>query len=475
MTSIIWFRNDLRLWDNPALYQAAKSGEVLPVYILPEGLGAASRWWLHYSLQSLRQDLSKMGIELILRSGNPAEVLTELCDQTSCKTVFWNKLYTHDQIEIEQQVIQQLQVKSIACQVLNGQYLIQPENIKNKQGLPFRVFTPFWKQCLTSLQVEPLLEIPKIDKTEVSIQSENLDDWNLLPTKPDWAAGMRESWFSEQQGVSEQGAQTLWKKFVEQGLSKYEEGRNFPSILATSRLSPYLAFGQISIRQLWHEANQLSNHPDIGAKNVSRFISELGWREFGIYLFHYFPYIAEQPFNKSFENFPWNDDESKLIAWQQGQTGYPIVDAGMRELWHTGYMHNRVRMVVASFLTKHLRIHWKHGAEWFWDTLVDADMANNTASWQWVAGSGADAAPYFRIFNPTTQGEKFDKDGEYIRRWVPELSNLPNSHIHQPWELGQIELLAMDVKLGEDYPYPIVDHKQARQAALDAYQECRNG
>lgn len=471
----MWFRNDLRLNDNPALYHAAQAGEVLPVYILPEGLGGASHWWLHYSLQSLQKDLANMGVDLILRSGNAAKVLAELCEKTNCETVFWNKLYTHDQIAIEQEVVQKLGQRSISHHISNGQYLVQPDNVKNKQGLPFRVFTPFWKECLASLQVAPLLDVPKITQLKSDIASDKLSDWNLLPSKPDWAQGMRDSWLGEEQGVSEKGAQLLWQQFVEQGLSKYEDGRNFPSLPAVSRLSPYLAFGQISIRQLWHEANQLSNHPDIGAKNVSRFISELGWREFGAYLFHHFPYIADKPFNKAFENFPWNDDTSLLEAWQQGLTGYPIVDAGMRELWHTGYMHNRVRMVVASFLTKHLRIHWQYGAEWFWDTLVDADMANNTASWQWVAGSGADAAPYFRIFNPTTQGEKFDGEGEYIRKWVPELSKLPNSHIHKPWELGQIELMAMDVRLGEDYPYPIVDHKQARQAALDAYQECRSG
>lgn len=463
MKTLLWFREDLRLLDNPALHYAASRGEVLPVFIYPEGLGGASYWWLHHSLSALMDELAKKGVELILKTGDPAQVLQKVCEQVEVDSVVWNRVYSPHGISQGQNVKTTLQ-ESVETQSFNGQLLIEPTKILNKQGTPFKVFTPFWRHCVAQLNPSELMPTPSIKGVKHAIRSEPIDAWGMLPTRPNWSQGLVERW---QPG--EAGAQQRWEVFLEGAITRYKEGRDFPAQDNTSYLSPHLAFGEISAKQIWFDAQEAIANQEIDLTNGTKFLSEIGWREFSRYLLVHFPHIVDQPFNQRFQEFPWRSDPKLLNAWQKGITGYPIVDAGMRELWHTGYMHNRVRMVVASFLTKHCLTHWQEGMDWFWDTLVDADVANNTASWQWATGCGADAAPYFRIFNPILQGDKFDKEGAYIKKWVPELAQLPSKFINKPWEADPMTLQLAEITLGKDYPHPIVDHREAREIALSAY------
>ena len=476
MKTIVWFRQDLRLTDNPALHAAASSGKILPLFIYPESLGGASYWWLHHSLFKLIDSFREQGVNFILRTGKPEEIIPEIAQQTQSKQVVWNRVYSPEGIEQGKNLKSALSKVGVPARSFNGQLLIEPTKVFNKQGLPFKVFTPFWKHCITNVSsitqpVEPL-NIPKMkgffDPGTQNIKTENLASWKLLPTTPDWSTGLSKRWHP-----GEQGAQARWQTFLDEIISNYQEGRDFPNQDNTSYLSPHLAFGEISPRQLWFDLQQRMVSNQIDSVNGYKFFSEIGWREYSRYLLIHFPHITEQPFNAKFVEFPWQDSPKLLRSWQKGLTGYPIVDAGMRELWQTGYMHNRVRMVAASFLTKHCLTHWREGAAWFWDTLVDADIGSNTASWQWVAGCGADAAPYFRIFNPILQGEKFDKSGEYIKKWVPELSKLPSKYINKPWAADPLTLQNANVRLGDTYPLPIVNHQQARAMALDAYQEIK--
>jgi len=468
MKTLVWFRDDLRLADNPALHFAASNGSVLPVYIYPEGLGAASYWWLHYSLVSLIKALARHGVELILRTGPPEKVLLELCQREKVDSVVWNRVYSPHGISQGQNVKAALR-GSVAMQSFNGQLLIEPAKILNKQGLPFKVFTPFWRHCAAQLNPSEVLPEPSISGVDHTAHSESIDAWCLLPTHPNWAKGLFNRW---QPG--EAGAQRRWGEFLDRTITHYKDGRDFPARHNTSYLSPHLAFGEISVKKIWLDMQEAMAGREVDANNGVKFLSEIGWREFSRYLLVHYPHIIDQPFNQRFQEFPWRDDKKLLEKWKRGQTGYPIVDAGMRELWISGYMHNRVRMVAASFLTKHCLTHWREGMDWFWDTLVDADIANNTASWQWASGCGADAAPYFRIFNPVLQGERFDKEGDYIKKWVPELTNVPTKYIHKPWEADAQVLKHASVTLGENYPYPIVDHREARARALAAYQSIKN-
>ncbi|MEQ9463358.1 MAG: deoxyribodipyrimidine photo-lyase [Haliea sp.] len=475
-TTIYLFRNDLRLVDLPGLAAAAANGPVLPVYILDEENaaertpGGASRWWLHHSLQALAADIAADGGQLVLRRGATASCLRELVDASGAGAIHFSRSYTPWETVLEQQLREQFH-EIASVKRFPGCLLHEPDSISNQAGEPFKVFTPFWRHCRRQQEPgQPLRTPVDINWAEAPDRRDLLADWGLLPHKPDWAAHWGSLWTP---GTS--GARRALERFLRHGIENYASGRDHPAEEATSRLSPHLRFGEISPREVWHKARELAARNPQRQEQVDKFLSELGWREFSYHLLYHFPSLPEQPFKAQFAAFPWLGSQDQLQAWQRGQTGYPVVDAGMRELWQTGYMHNRIRMVTASFLTKHLLVHWQAGERWFWDTLVDADPASNTCSWQWVAGSGADAAPYFRIFNPVAQGEKFDASGDYVRRWVPELAGLPDRWLHRPWEAPAEVLQEAAVVLGETYPLPMVDHREAREAALAAYQAIRAG
>ena len=464
-TAIVWFRQDLRLADNPALYEAAKTNaKIIPVYILDDEnaadrkMGAASRVWLHHSLKSLNDDL---GGNLVFLKGDAFKALTGFAQKTKADIVYWNRCYEPWRIKRDKTIKDALSDLDIEARSFNGSLLWEPwEVVKKSDGLPYRVFTPFYtKGCREA--PEPRLPLPKPRKLDVSAKQESLslDDLNLLPIKPRWDKKMIGYW-----DIGETGAIKALSKFIGEHLKDYKTARDSPAQNATSRLSPHLHFGEMSPNQAWHSAKQKG----MGV-NLETFLKELGWREFSYNLLYHFPTLPRKNFQPRFDKFPWDKNPKALLAWQRGQTGYPIVDAAMRELWETGYMHNRARMVAGSFLAKHLLLYWHEGESWFWDCLFDADLANNSASWQWIAGTGADAAPYFRIFNPVTQGEKFDGDGKYVRRWCPELKNMPDKYLHHPWDAPENVLEAAGVTLGKTYPMPIVDHAEARARALEAF------
>jgi deoxyribodipyrimidine photo-lyase len=460
---LLWFRQDLRLSDNPALVAAARKGPVIPVYILDDEAadqwkrGGASRWWLHHSLVALDKDLQKLGSKLILRRGPSGKALKALVTETGAQAVHWNRQYEPWAIARDTHLKEQLKAAGLQTESFNASLLREPWEMKTGAGGPYRVFTPFWRAVradMTSIDLSPApRQLPPPASWPAS---DELASWKLLPTKPDWATGFGPLWTP-----GERGARKRLDAFLSKALEGYAGNRDRPDIEATSRLSPHLHFGEISPRQVCKAAmaQAQSQGQESGA---DKFMSEVGWREFSYHLLYHFPHLPERNYRETFDAFPWNDDDTAFRKWTRGQTGYPVVDAGMRELWATGYMHNRVRMVAASFLIKHLLIPWQRGAAWFWDTLLDADLANNSASWQWVAGSGADAAPYFRIFNPVMQGEKFDPEGIYIRRWIPELKDCPDRFIQRPWEAPGFTSLR--------YPAPIVEHTMARDRALKAFQ-----
>ena len=470
-TTLVWFRQDLRLSDNPALAAALDRGcPVIPVFIwAPEEEGswrpgAASQWWLERSLVSLAKELQQRGSRLIIRRGPTGDALSDLLSESGASAVFWNRRYEPAAVARDRELKPQLKERGIEVESFNGDLLFEPWTIRNSSGKPFRVFTAFWRTCLTRSVDPPLKDPPS------TLPSPNKWPHSLHPTelglgpRIDWACGLRETW---QPGES--GARIQLQRFCKEAVAEYPSGRDKPGVIGTSRLSPHLHFGEISSRQIWNAVQAMMSDKAIGDPAACEsFLRQVGWREFAHQLLYYHPESPGQPLRPEFATFPWKIDPRTLRAWTEGKTGYPLVDAGMRELWHTGWMHNRVRMVVASFLVKHLLIGWQEGAAWFWDTLVDADLANNTLGWQWVAGCGADAAPYFRIFNPVIQGEKFDPAGEYVRRWVPELAGLPDQWIHKPWKAPASILATADVQLGNTYPFPIVDHDDARKRALAA-------
>ena len=473
--SLYWFRDDLRLSDLPALSAAASRGLVLPIYVRDAELGghwkpgSASQWWLHHSLDRLQKDLAALAMPLILRSGDTETILSQVAQETGATRVYCSRQYQPWAGELERKLHDTLAATGIELKRYPGTLLHEPEDIATGSGTPFKVFTPFWRACGKAAAPHQPLPIPDLMSTANLVASESLADWDLLPRSPNWAHGWESIW-----APGEAAASRTLNKFLQSQVQHYAAGRDIPSESNTSRLSPYLRFGNISPRQVWQASqNAKAQDPALGPA-IDKFLSEIGWREFCYHLLFHFPAIPDEAFNPKFSFFPWGVDEQRLAAWQQGQTGYPIVDAGMRELWQTGFMHNRVRMVVASFLTKHLLLHWREGETWFWDCLLDADLASNACSWQWVGGSGADAAPYFRIFNPVAQGEKFDKAGLYTRHWVPELAALPDKYVHKPWEAPEAVLAEANVRLGENYPRPIVDHKTARESALSAYGTLKN-
>jgi len=473
--ALVWFRRDLRLADNPALMAAIESGQTpIPFYIHdePSGswpMGAASAWWLHHSLSALQQSLRQLGSDLLLFRGDAETIINDLVEQHQCTAVYWNRCYEPESIARDKRIKQRLLDGDVDCQSFNGSLLIEPWQHLKKDQTPYRVFTPFWKALTTRLDFMALRPAPEqLPAIPAAVKNKTIsvDDLELLPRIP-WDKEMRLSW---QPG--EAGAHAQLDRFVEEAMIDYSAARDIPSKTGTSRLSPHLHFGEISPQQVWNFVHQLMQQdPGAGViKGGEAFLREVGWREFSYHLLYHFPHTPDRALDQRFNNFPWRDDYANdLKSWQQGQTGIPIVDAGMRELWSTGWMHNRVRMIVASLLTKNLLIPWQEGARWFWDTLVDADLASNTQGWQWTAGCGADAAPYFRIFNPVLQGERFDPEGKYVRRWVPELRNMPDKWIHKPWEAPESALGEAGVTLAKDYPEPLVDLSASRKRALERW------
>jgi deoxyribodipyrimidine photo-lyase len=452
--TIFWFRQDLRLSDNPGLFEAAKTGALIPVYILDDAaagefkMGGASRWWLHHSLEALNASLDG---KLNIYAGDSREILAKLVAQHDVRAIYWNRCYEPWRIRDDSKIKKEFQ--NIECKSFNGSLLWEPFDILKNDGTPYKVFTPFYKKgCLGAEAPRKPLSSPELKLCDTV----HREDLGLLPHIK-WDEKMH--W-----EIGEEAAQKRLNTFISKGLGGYKEGRNYPSWDNVSRLSPHLHFGEISPNQVWYGAQNHMEGPDL-----DHFLSELGWREFSYSLLYHFPHLPRKNFQEKFDRFPWEDNPAFLKAWQKGQTGYPIVDAGMRELWQTGYMHNRVRMIVGSFLVKNLLLHWHHGEDWFWDCLVDADLASNSASWQWIAGSGADAAPYFRVFNPILQGEKFDEHGEYTKKFVPELKGVPSKYLFNPWEAPEWVLKEAGVVLGQTYPKPIVSIEDSRNLALAAF------
>ena len=471
---IYWFRNDLRLADSQGLAKAASAGlPVLPVYVLDDEApgewtpGAASRWWLRHSLKSLAASIRERGGRLAFRVGPAARQLIELASEANASAIYCSRAYEPWATRQEQEVQRQAADAGLAFERFPGSLLFEPQQIRAQSGRFYQTFTPFWKACRRQPDINPPQRVRRqLDWHPTSGLA--LEDLRLTAKPPASAAGWHDLW---QPG--EAGAANALRQFLDRRLANYQQGRDIPGEAGTSRLSPHLHFGEISARQMWCAVKTHALGDPNLAVHQERFLSQIGWREFSQHLLHHVPELPNAPFNGDYRHFPWTEDPALFEAWRDGRTGYPLVDAGMRELSQTGYMHNRVRMVVASFLTKHLLQPWQAGERWFWEALVDADLANNAASWQWVAGSGADAAPYFRIFNPALQGQRFDPDGRYVRRWLPELSALPNRHLHSPADAPDAALKAAGVVLDDTYPRPIVDHRQAREAALAAHREMR--
>jgi len=469
---LLWFRQDLRIRDNAALAAAMETGgAVIPVFVWDEGgegnwaPGGASRVFLQAALKSLQDDLAGHGLKLVLRRGASREVLRDLCEETGADGVYWNRRYEPQVVRRDSDVKQFLREEGLEAESFNSSLLFEPWEVANQQGQPFQVFTPFWKRAQNHPPSPPVsVDLRKLVAPGSFPDSDSLDSLRLVPRHP-WTEKVGSHWVA-----SEEEALRRVRRFLAAAVEDYSDGRNFPGEEGTSRLSPYLHWGLIGPRQIWQKVLEKGAGDSKGGRT---FLSEIGWREFAYHVLYHFPHTPERPLREKYEDFPWQKDAEILRRWRKGLTGYPIVDAGMRQLWEEGWMHNRVRMIVGSLLVKHLLHSWSHGARWFWNCLVDADLASNTLGWQWTGGCGADAAPYFRVFNPITQGQKFDPDGGYVRRYVPELASLPNERIHSPWEASQNELAEAGVILGREYPRPIIDHREGRNRALAAFEEMK--
>ncbi|ARK25083.1 hypothetical protein SporoP37_10760 [Sporosarcina sp. P37] len=463
--TVVWFRKDLRLHDHPALAEAAAHGDVLPVFILPETRHAASDWWLHYSLLDIIARFRERKIQFVVRKGQPVEQLMKLISESGADQLVFNELYDPNSREQERELTAACEKARVQVRSFQGTLLAAPDAIFNKTNQPYKVFTPFWKRLRQELIARPLAA-PELKPSDGCFPSLAAEEWGLLDGHA-WHEKLAKHW-----KPGETAAMECWETFRDQSLSNYLEGRDHPATSYVSRLSPYVAWGNISVRSLWHGA--LNAAELAGDQQAEAFIRQLAWRDFAHYQLLYFPEMLSKPVRPEFEKFPWQPVGDQLLAWKTGHTGYPLVDAGMRELWETGYMHNRVRMVAASFLIKHLLIDWREGMKWFEDTLIDLDAANNSLGWQWVAGSGFDASPYFRVFNPILQAEKFDSDAQYIKKWLPELTDMPLAYVFQPADAPEDVLNAAGVTIGTTYPAPIVDHWAARDRALAAYNLCKN-
>ena len=465
--SIVWFRQDLRTLDNPALTAACKADNVLPIYILDDAnagqykMGGASRWWLHHSLKALNASLSNA---LNIYHGDAATVIGDLCQRFAVETVYWNRCYEPYHITQSQNIKVQLSSQGIKACSINGSLLNEPWAVFKKDGSPYKVFTPYHREAS---KIDRPIDILPAPTLPIGLTRDPkailLDSLALLPLTH-WDANFYKHWTP-----GEAGASSLLNRFLSDGINDYKDGRDRPALKAISRLSPHLHFGDISPQQIINALLTIADD-----QNSEHFKREIRWREFSYYLLFHFPGLPNQNLKTNFDHFPWENNPAWLKRWQQGLTGYPLVDAGMRELRQTGYMHNRVRMVVASFLIKNLLVDWRLGASWFWDCLVDADLASNSASWQWVAGCGTDASPYFRVFNPIIQGEKFDPQGEYTKLYLPELKELPDKYLYRPWEAPTDVLSQANITLGETYPHPIVQIKESRERALAAYGTTKN-
>lgn len=478
-TTIVWFRNDLRTDDHRPLAYGAARGHVLPLFIWdtesqsksqsnlmnPQQLGGAPKWWLHHSLKSLAQTLESLGSPLIVRDGNPLEVLKKLCHELGA-----DQVAIHDSLDPDTQVQDdsldsELDLEGIELVRFDPDLLWQVGAVLTGSAKPYQVFTPFWKNAFQIDVEEPIEPPAAIKPPKLKVSHQSIDTLGLLDSV-DWAAGFDERWTPGERASNES-----LHRFITNGLDEYHLTRDQLAAKGSSELSAPLHFGELSVRRMWHTLRSLPQWDQ--SEGVAAYRRQLGWRDFANHLMNHFPHTVSDPFREQFARFPWVSNDDHLIKWQRGMTGYPVVDAAMRNLWAEGWMPNRARMIVASFLCKDLLISWEHGANWFWDTLVDANLANNNFGWQWTAGCGADAAPFFRIFNPITQGKKFDPKGDYVRKWVPELASLSNSQLHSPWEVSPLELQSAGITLGEDYPFPIVDHAKARSSALAAYEKTK--
>ncbi|MBM4113249.1 MAG: deoxyribodipyrimidine photo-lyase [Phycisphaerae bacterium] len=495
-TTIVWFRNDLRIDDHPALAEASRDA-VVCMFVLDDAAdgdwapGAASRWWLHRSLAALDAALRRLGARLVLRRGDTIGHLAEVAQATGAERVVTTARCEPAAVELDARAGRELAARGVRFARFDGALLHDPGEIRTGAGTPYRVFTPFWKSCLERGADSAPLRAPRqlVDAGE-AVASAPLDSLELEP-RIAWDEGLRSEWTPGSEGAAKR-----WKVFARGALRSYAVGRDRCAERGSSMLSPHLHFGEISVRRLWHDLARMErtlrgdrrpprsrldaararprtgSAPDDAAaaiESIRVFRAELGWREFAHHVLAAFPSTTDAPLRPEFARLPWRRDAALLRAWQRGRTGYPLVDAGMRQLWATGWMHNRVRMIAASFLVKHLLQPWQEGARWFWNTLVDADLANNTMGWQWSAGCGADAAPFFRIFNPVSQGASFDAEGRFVRRWVPELAGLAPKWIHRPWQAPASALSHAGIELGGDYPRPIVDHAEGRTRALEAF------
>ncbi len=465
-TAIVWLRRDLRLADQPALHAALRHQRLIVLYIHePDDLpGGASAWWLHHSLTAFDQSLHALGQKLIVQQGRALDVLQRLIAQYGVGAVYWNRLYTPKRLQDDAHIKRTLREAGLHVQSFHAHLLHEPWQVLRKDQ-PYKVFTPYWKACMQhGIDHAALPRVTSLPPP-ASLDAPPISSLGLLPKIP-WDQGLSCTW-----QVGENAAWQALEHFVQHTLAAYATARNLPAEAGSSKLSPYLAFGETSPRQIVHRVRQSAVADSEGARV---FLSELGWREFGYHLLYHFPHTLDQPLNPRWQALRWPEpDASCWQAWTRGQTGIPLVDAGMRELWHTGWMHNRVRMNVASLLVKNMLIPWQHGERWFADTLVDFDLASNVQGWQWTAGCGADAAPYFRVFNPVLQGEKFDAAGDYVRRWVPELARLPARWIHRPWEAPSNILLASGIRLDHTYPRPVVDLAASRVRALDFFAQLK--